>query len=598
MALIIELLGSPRVVRDAVEVQPQGRKSWGLLAYLLLTNRPASRERLAELLFPAADDPLGALRWSLSDLRRLLGSNCKLYGDPVVVVLPSTTMIDVDLVRRGRWDEALELCGLDRGLLEGVDISASAAFELWLANERRRLSGAAEAVLHEATLACLAVGRMNDALRYASQLVELNPLDEAYHVLLVQCLRSSGDPVGAAKHIAWCTDFFRRELGIEPSPTLREAAHTPPLNSLDARPYSVQAMLEAGESAVAAGAVSQGLQTLHEAAALARQGQDRHLLAQVLVALGHALVHVGRGSDEEGGAALHEAITRAFEVGDTHIAAIAYRELAFADLERGRYDRVHELVDMATCWVADNDTELAWLECIKGACLSDQGHYGQALEVLNSAVERAERTDTSEAKVFARCWVGRLHLLRGELSKAAKVLEHALQEARACWMALSPLPDSLLAEVQMQIGDLEAAEARLERAFVMGRQIDDPCLESIAMRGLGLVAVAQGQLNRGYRLLVDAPRLSRRLPDSYRWIEAYGLDALCTVAIAQEQPAAPRWVADLEALTARCNMRELLARSLLHRARLGDAGAFEVARDLIATIDNPVLQADISGVST
>ncbi|NJO42244.1 MAG: SARP family transcriptional regulator [Cyanobacteria bacterium RU_5_0] len=597
MALIIELLGTPRVVRDAVEWQPRGRKGWGLLAYLLLTNRPVSRDRLAELLFPGADDPLGALRWSLSDLRRLLGSDCKLYGDPVVVALPSTAVVDVDLVRRGRWDETLELRGLDRDLLEGVGVSGSAAFELWLGNERRRLSGAAEAVLHEATLACLAAGRMNDALGYASRLVELNPFDEAHHVLLVQCLRACGDPVAAAEQVARCTDLFRREMGMEPSPTLRESVHMPTLNSSDARPYSVQAMLEAGESAVAAGAISQGLQTLREAAALARQGQDHHLLARVLVALGHALVYMGRGGDEEGGAVLHEAIAWAIKAGDAHITAIAYRGLAFADLERGRYDRVQELVGMATRLAAGNDAELAWIESIQGACLSDQGYYCQAIEVLGSAIDRAERTDAADAKVFARSWVGRLHLLRGEWSDAAQVLEQALRESRACWIAWSPLPDSLLAEVQMQTGDLKAAESRLERAFVMGRQLDDPCLESISVRGLGLVAIAQGQASRGYRLLVDAPRLSRRLPDSYRWIEAYGLDALCTVAIAQGQVAAPRWVADLEAIAARCGMRELIARSLLHRARLGETGAFDAARDLIGTIDNPVLHTDMSGLA-
>ena len=139
MTLIIELLGCPRVMRDAVNRQPRGRKSWCLLAYLLLANQPISRERLAELLFSAADDPLGALRWSLSDLRRVLGSDCKLYGDPLTIMLPSTAVVDVDLVRRGRWDEAFELRGLGQDLLAGVSVSVSAAFELWLFSERHRL---------------------------------------------------------------------------------------------------------------------------------------------------------------------------------------------------------------------------------------------------------------------------------------------------------------------------------------------------------------------------------------------------------------------------------------------------------------------------
>jgi DNA-binding SARP family transcriptional activator len=594
MTLSIELLGYPRVVRDAANQQPRGRKSWCLLAYLLLANQPTSRERLAELLFPAADDPLGALRWSLSDLRRVLGSDCKLSGDPLILMLPSTAVVDVDLICRGRWDEALELHGLGQDLLAGVSISGSAAFELWLFSERHRLNGATESILHEATLACLAQGRSNDALKCASRLVHLNPLDEAHHVLLVQCLRSAGDYDGAVQHVRHCTDMFRRELDVEPSSVLLEAIHQPTLDLAETRPYSLQAMLEAGEVAIASGAISQGLQTLREAATLARQEQNHPLLARVLVALGHALVHVGRGSDEEGGAALHEAVTRAIEVGDEHTAAIAYRELAFADLERGRYYRALDLLSEATRLAAGNDTEMAWIECIQGACLSDQGFYAQALNVLSSAVERAERTESSEALVFARCWVGRLHVLRGEFAEAIPVLERALQEAHTCWMALAPLPESLLAEVHLLSGDLDTAESQLERAFVMGRQLDDPCLESIAMRGLGLVAVTRGQHSRGYQMLIDAPRISRRLPDSYRWIEAYGLDALCRVAIGQGQTAAPRWIADLEALAARCGMRELLVRSLLYKAQLGEPGAFETARDLATTIDNPSLHHTIA----
>ncbi|MEX2619549.1 MAG: hypothetical protein WD250_04955 [Egibacteraceae bacterium] len=32
-------------------------------------------------------------------------------------------------------------------------------------------------------------------------------------------------------------------------------------------------------------------------------------------------------------------------------------------------------------------------------------------------------------------------------------------------------------------------------------------------------------------LLADAPRRCRRLPDSYLWVEAYALDALCGLAV-------------------------------------------------------------------
>ncbi|MEA2303620.1 MAG: hypothetical protein QOH43_900, partial [Solirubrobacteraceae bacterium] len=67
MSLAIRLLGKPQIERDGVPVQPpRGRKTWALLAYLVLCERPPPRSRVASLLFSEADDPLGALRWSLA----------------------------------------------------------------------------------------------------------------------------------------------------------------------------------------------------------------------------------------------------------------------------------------------------------------------------------------------------------------------------------------------------------------------------------------------------------------------------------------------------------------------------------------------------
>lgn len=44
-----------------------------LLAYLLLTGKPHSREHLADLLFDLPDDPRASLRWTLSKLRQAIG---------------------------------------------------------------------------------------------------------------------------------------------------------------------------------------------------------------------------------------------------------------------------------------------------------------------------------------------------------------------------------------------------------------------------------------------------------------------------------------------------------------------------------------------
>jgi DNA-binding SARP family transcriptional activator len=69
--LAIRLLGRPEIERDGVAVTPpRGRKAWAVLAYLLLAERPVARAPLAALIFGDANDPLGALRWTLAQLRR------------------------------------------------------------------------------------------------------------------------------------------------------------------------------------------------------------------------------------------------------------------------------------------------------------------------------------------------------------------------------------------------------------------------------------------------------------------------------------------------------------------------------------------------
>ena len=72
--LEIRLLGPPAIQRDGAPAPPpRGRKAWAVLAYLALAERPVAARRLAELVFGDADDPLGALRWTLAQLRRALG---------------------------------------------------------------------------------------------------------------------------------------------------------------------------------------------------------------------------------------------------------------------------------------------------------------------------------------------------------------------------------------------------------------------------------------------------------------------------------------------------------------------------------------------
>jgi len=582
--------------RDGVAVDPpRGHKAWGLLAYLLRTRVAPSRERLASLLFPEADDPLGALRWTLSALRRQLGANVELGGDPVRLALPAGAFVDVEVLSRGSWLEAVALPSLGHELLDGLAFRSSPGFEMWLENERRHVAGTTSAVLHQAALARLARGEASEATQHASELVRLNPYEENAHVLLVRCLRAAGDLEGAALQVEACTQLFRRELGIDPTPALRAAAsaYEVPAEARVSGRAATLAQVEAGEAAIAAGAGEAGLQTLRGAVAAARDADDPELLARALVALGGALVHAPvRGADEEGAAALHEGTLLAEDAGRPDVAATGWREISWVQFLRAQYDRAEESLARTAELADGNDSELAWVALIRGTAAHDVGDHATAGELLPLAVARSERLASGQPLGLALSFLGRLHLLRGELDDAHLVLDRALEEAEARGMtAFVPFPESFRAELDLLRGDLDRAEERFEHAFALGCQVGDPCWESAALRGLGLVAAAQGDLARALELLLEAPKVCRRLPDTYLWIEAYGLDALCAVAVEHGVEAAPRWVDELEATAARRGMRELLLHAALYRARLGEPGALDVARSLAAQIDNPAVPA-------
>ncbi len=595
MSLKIQMLGPPRVDDAEVGLAPRGRKTWAVLAYLILADLPPSRQMAAQLLFPEADDPLGALRWTLSDLRRLLGGRAAVTGDPLRLVLPAGATVDVDVLTRGSWVEAVRLPGLGRELLEGLRFASCPAFELWLGSTRRHLDRTSENVLREAVLAGLARGEPADASVHARRLVTFNPYDENHHVLLVRTLTILGRHEEAADHIERCTELFRRELGMEPSTALRRAAVAPSAGHQGDTHATISDALELGEAAVAAGSAEPGISGLRQAVSGARRLGDQRLLAASLVALGAALVHAARGTDEEGAAALYEAGSLADQVGDAALGATARREMAWIEFLRARYDSALGWLGQAGRLAAGDAAELAWVDATTGGCHLDSGDYPAALAALRSGLDHAERAEARQAGAVAATFLGRWHLLRGELAQARPILQRAMELAAiAGWTTFLPLPESFLAETELRDGDVDAAAARFEHAYAVGCQIGDACWESMAARGLGLVAEARDDIPAALHWLADAPRRCRRLPDTWLWAEAYALEALCRVAVTHGAPSAPTWIAELEALAGRSGMRELLARATLHRARLGDIGALEVAALLVDGIDNPRLASEFT----
>lgn len=591
--LVIRLLGRPEIERDGVvAAAPRGHKAWAVLAYLVLAERRVGRARLAELIFGGADDPLGALRWTLAQLRRALGVADSLRGDPLELGLPAGAAVDVCALVSGDPDPALA-----RGeLLEGVNPGAGAVFDAWLLVERRRLVGVCEAVLRDAALAALAAGVPLDGAALASRALTLNTFDESAHELLVRCLARAGE-VGAARHHAnACEVLFRRELGRAPDPRVRRAADEHGAESPPAVGDRAAAMgqLDAGRAAVDAGAVEPGVACLRQACAEARGAGDPALLARALAALGVALVHAVRGRDEEGAAVLHEALALAEATGNREVAGKVCRELGFVDVQAGRGVSAGRWL-LRAGQLADDENERAAVLGVRGMALSDRAHYEAAITLLRESVATARRCGDIRQAAWSLAILGRALLLRGQLPDAVEVLDDSLALVHGeGWVAFQPFPEALRAEVALRQDDPDHAVALLEHAFALGCRLGDPCWEAIAARVKGLVHEAAGERASALACLRDAADRAVRVADPYVWIHAYCLEALAAVAIADAAPDAREHVAQLERLAARGDMRELVVRAALHRARLGDPGGVAPARLLGEAIDNAALHAELA----
>ena len=592
-ALEIHLLGRPRVTCDGEAVRyPRGHKVWGLLAYLLCSDRPPSRGELVSLLFGEADDPLAALRWNLSALRRLLG-DATIEGDPLRLSLPPGAFVDVGTLIGGSWSEAVRLPGIELELLEGMSFPSCPAFEIWLLTERRHLGATAEAVLREAALARLGAGDAHAAADVAARIVRLNPLDENFQTLLVRSLAASGDRLAAARQVIRCTELFRRELGTEPSPALAAAAQTatasPTAGPLKG-PAAARAQLEAGQAAIKAGAVDAGLQCLRRAVVDARRAGDPALQTSALVALGSALIHSVRGRDEEAAASLHEALAVGTRPDLAPSAAAASRELGYVESLRGRYDRAQRWLERAADLAGEDGAERGRIAATLGVVLTDTGHYQRAIAELSRSLRLSNDAGDGTQTAFTLAMLGRAHLLRDELEPAAAAFDESLARARSeNWTAFTPWPQALRGDVDLATGATETAVERYEHAFALACQLGDPCWEGIAARGIGRAAAARDEIDKALEWLTEARARCVRLPDAWLWIEAYTLDALCALAVEHRLPAAAAWIEALAALAARTGMRQFAATANLYRGRLGDDAALTAARLQAAEIDNPAL---------
>ena len=232
-ALQVQVLGPLTVHRDGEPVRlPQSKKTRGLLAYLAITGRAHRRDRLCSLLWDVADDPRGALRWSLSKIRPVVDTEAtrRLVADRESVQLELVeTSLDWRWVRKElasgldsiSTDRLMELESVFEGeLLEGLDLIDFDEFTAWCAAEREHARRMHTKVLQ--TLVDRLGSTPSDALPHARELVRIDPINEQARARLIQLLVRAGRRNEAKVQYESAARMLK-ELGAKPTGPLEAA---------------------------------------------------------------------------------------------------------------------------------------------------------------------------------------------------------------------------------------------------------------------------------------------------------------------------------------------------------------------------------------
>ena len=517
----VRLLGPPRLEGfTESRPSPRGQKSWALFARVALAERPVSRRELVDELFTEANDPLGALRWCLADLRRALQDSELFRGDFLSL---SRSKISVDV-----W-ELIEgtLCPDEIGgsFLEGLSVRDSPGFETWLMLTRGHLRARSLEELRREALALLGTGQTEHSSAVAGRAATLEPLDEDAQELFLRSLVADGRAGLAALHLVSCEATFARE-GLTISPALRAAVRLG-----DDRPRGrlqsgvvASSLLRAGSDALDAGSVDAGIETLRRAAEEATISTDERLHIDVLMSLGAALVHATRGFDGEGAIILHRAMALARNLGDNHRVAECLRELAFIDVQAGRHTSADRSISEAKILVgvSGNGALIAGVLAIAGMNLADQGRHQEAVANLKRSARMAHEASRPRQEAWSLGVLARSFQLSGDVEKSLTAADASIQMCeRERWNAFLPWPQSWRANALLELGRHDEATEVAQKAFALACELGDPCWEGMAARSLALLSLQAGDLSSAREWINDARTRCNRIQDRYVWVSAY-----------------------------------------------------------------------------
>lgn len=506
MALDVQLLGQQTILRNGMPVRLNGRKPWGLLAFLLLEPRPTRRE-VATRLVPEANDPLAALRWLLHQLRRALEPEATIVEQDGRLGLQLSDAVRIDVLELLDVPDDVDVIErLVRGeLLEGMDFEDAPAYEMWLSLQRTRVHDViAEALWWIGNR--IGTADPARALRITERALLFDPFCETTNELLLDLLVQSGNAPVARQRFTIIERRFREELGVPPSETVRRPLERPRSASAVPPDVSAPVLLESAAARLRAGELDRAVETSRRAADVALALGDPRVELSALLLLARTLVHSHRGRDQEAKGLLSRALQLAGDLDDFAALAEVECEMGYVFAMEGVGALAEPVlvrsIDHAVA--AEVHGRAAKAQTYLGMCLSDRCDYERAKRTLEAAIAGFSTARQWGWQGYAEAMLARAMERSGDAIGGIPLAEAALSHVRrGGWRAVLPWPMLVIANCALALGDRSAASARFAEALIFATEIGDPCYEALALRGMALLR-ASDDVDGAVGLLTDA----------------------------------------------------------------------------------------------
>lgn len=245
----IQLFGTPTVTKDGCFQPGLRSKSLALLAYLAVEDRPIGRDTVATLLWPDCGQSAARrnLRTCLSEIKHALPEGAVIAEGAALRLRAENVRIDVReflAISEERPSAKAIARSCPAGFMEGFTLKRCPEFDNWQTLTTEKLQRRLEMLLAAAVQGLIRSGDAFKAIPHCQRLVDLDPLEEASHRLMMRVHAACGLWAAAEQQYHTCRAILHDELGATPEEETEELAnavvrHVPALSYIETHEATV-----------------------------------------------------------------------------------------------------------------------------------------------------------------------------------------------------------------------------------------------------------------------------------------------------------------------------------------------------------------------